>query len=90
MDDEVEVSYEYYLQCTAENGEECFGFCDVDSQICELSGLAPARQHQIAIYACYNPTGSDTVSLCGKSSATMVDWTLPMRMSSIFVHFLCK
>ncbi len=79
MDDEVEVSYEYDLQCMADNGEECFGLCDVDSQLCEVTGLASARNHEIAMHVCYKPTGNDSVSLCGKSSATMVDWTLPMR-----------
>ncbi len=44
MDDEMEVSYEYDLQCMAGNGVECFGFCDVDSQFCELVGLSAARQ----------------------------------------------
>ncbi len=81
MDDEMEVSYEYDLKCVVDNGEECFGICDVDSQLCELSGLAPARQHQIAMYVCYSPNGNDSVSICGKSSETMADWTLPMRKS---------
>ncbi len=79
MDDEMEVSYEYDLKCLTDNGEACFGICDVDSQLCELSGLAPARQHEIAMFVCYKPPGNDSVPLCGKSSDTMVDWTLPMR-----------
>ncbi len=79
MDDEVEVSYEYDLQCMADNGEECFGLCDVDSQLCELVGLDSARKHEIAMYVCYKPTVNDSVPICGKSSETMVDWTLPMR-----------
>ncbi len=90
MDDEMEVSYEYNLQCMADNGEECFGFCDVDSQFCELIDLAPAKQHEIAMHVCYKPTGNDSEPICGKSSDTMVDWTLPMRTSSIFIHSLCK
>ncbi len=81
MDDEIEVSYEYDLKCVADNGEECFGICDVDSQLCELSGLAPARQHEIAMYVCYTPIANDSVLVCGKSSETVVDWTLPMRTS---------
>ncbi len=81
MDDEVEVSYEYDLQCMAENGVECFGLCDVDSQFCELSSLASARKHEISMYVCYKPTGNDSEPICGKSSEATVDWTLPMRMS---------
>ncbi len=90
MDDDLEVSYEYDLKCVADNGEECFGICDVDSQLCEVTGLAPARQHQIAWLVCNRPSGHDSVPICGKSSEAMVDWTLPMRMSSIIIHPLSK
>ncbi len=79
MHDDVEVFYEYDLKCMADDGEECFGLCDVDSQLCELIDLAPARQHRIAMYVCYSPSGNDSVPICGKSSETMADWTLPMR-----------
>ncbi len=83
MDDEMEVSYEYDLQCMADNGVECFGLCDVDSQLCELTGLSSARQHRIAMYVCYKPTGNDSVPICGKSSEATVDWTLPMGKSGL-------
>ncbi len=43
------VSYEYDLKCVADNGEECFGICDVESKLCEISGLVAARQHEIAM-----------------------------------------
>ncbi len=75
MDDEMEVSYEYDLKCMTDNGEECFGLCDVESKLCEISGLVPARQHDIAMSVCFRPS---SVPICGKASETIVDWTLPM------------
>ncbi len=75
MDDEMEVSYEYDLKCMTDNGEECFGLCDAESKLCEISGLVPARQHEIAMSVCFRPS---SVPICGKSSKIMVDWTLPM------------
>ncbi len=75
MDDEMEVSYEYDLKCMTDNGEKCFGLCDVESKLCEISGLVPARQHDIAMSVCFKPS---SVPICGKSSETIVDWTLPM------------
>ncbi len=89
MDDEVVVSYEYDLQCMADNGVECFGLCDVDSQLCELTGLSSARQHEISMYVCYKPTGNDSVSICGKSPESTVDWTLPMGKSGLIsINFM--
>ncbi len=71
----MEVSYEYDLKCMTDNGEECFGLCDVDSQLCELTGLSSARKHRIAMHVCFRP---NSVPICGKSSKIIVDWTLPM------------
>ncbi len=86
MPDEVEVTYEYNLECMDDSGEECYGLCDTDSQFCELTSLAPGRQHTISLYVCFKPDGNESVPVCGKTSEAMVDWTLPMR--ELFIHSL--
>ncbi len=79
MPDEVEVTYEYNLECVDDNGEECYGFCDAASQFCEITNLEPGRQHTISMYVCFKPDGNTSVPICGQTSESMVDWTLPMR-----------
>ncbi len=81
MPDEVEVNYEYNLKCVDDNGEECYGFCDADSQFCELTNLAPGLLHTISMYVCFKPNGNESVPVCGKTSESMADFTLPMRES---------
>ncbi len=83
MPDEVKVNYEYNLECMDDSGEECYGLCDADSQFCELTSLAPGRQHTISLYVTVKPYGNESVPVCGKTSGPMVDWTSPIRESFI-------
>ncbi len=78
---DVGQNYDYQISCANEEGEKCSGVCDVDTLLCQMKGLTSARQHKIALVACFKPTGNNGQPICGSQSPSVIAWTLPLSKS---------
>ncbi len=78
---DVGQNYDYQISCANEQGKKCSGVCDIDTLSCQMKGLTSARQHKIALVACFKPPGSSGQPVCGSQSPPVMAWTLPLSTS---------
>ncbi len=63
--------------------------CNIQSHLCYLDGLIPARSYEISLRACFSPVANRDV--CSPTKGTLLVWTLPEGMlQEMGWHFLCN
>ncbi len=67
--------YFYKLEAEGSDADLHNSKCYIQSHLCYLDGLIPARSYEISLRACFSPVANRDV--CSPRKGTLLVWTLP-------------
>ncbi len=70
--------YFYKLEAEGSDADLHSSKCNIQSHLCYLDGLIPARSYEIDLRACFRPVANRDV--CSPTKGTILVWTLPGGM----------
>ncbi len=67
--------YFYKLEAEGSDADLHNSKCNIQSHLCYLDGLRPARSYEIGLRACFSPAANRDV--CSPTKGTFLVWKLP-------------